>query len=406
METDNSEFITHDDQPAAGADVAPPRPVALDYASSRESYPWTLRTFVAPLVILLLTAAYAVACGPSYWQSSWPPLDRWSQGWSWVWIPAGAVFMLLVPRSRLTLIWIITLAVATSAAHSWTYPFATMNPVFRWDWGMWAGNMLVALPIHLLLTGIVGCGCGGLMQGLEMQPLLFGEHACWRTRRLPMILLGGCLAAVPVIVFGYATWNGHHDAANGIAAADRDWAAHEPVIWSRDEQSLRPCGASSTIASCLDPVLNIPLRKSWYRRFEPGYNAEMHRLMALGQPAWFSKYPRIADQDMLRMQQSSTMKQITAYPCTLSANLVIIQGSATLPWGTSISTGNNDVVIASRREWPLDWDGFDTDHPMFVGHLPEYPGIIFLRGSVRGYNSVIACNDDGWLLEVLLDQRF
>jgi hypothetical protein len=373
--------------------------IAIDYAPPHKRQPWTLRTVIPPLLIALISVAYAVACRPAYWQSSWPPLDRLSQGWSWVWVPGGPLFLLLVPRSRWTILWLAVLAAITGGIQAWTYPFATMNPVFRWDWGMWMSNMILALPIHLIGTGVAAGLCWGLLAIFDVQPLLFGGNRPVRTRLVPIVLVVACSAAAPLIAHGYARFNDHRDAAEGAAGADLDWANHEPVLWRRDSPMYRACG-ESWFACCLDPDLNIPIRQSWYRRFEAGYNAEILRLRAHDNPAWLAKFPRIADQDMINIQHSNDMKTITAYPYTLSANAVVICGSSNLPWGGSIDTGANAAIVETKHDSNQLWGSLDATQPVLVGQLSKYPGIHFIRGG----NTVIACSDDGWILETLMAQ--
>jgi hypothetical protein len=374
-----------------------PQRAVIDYASPATVRRWKLRAFISALLIALLAVAYALACRRAYWQSSWPPLDRLSQGWSWVWVPGAAIFLLVVPRSRWTLAWLPALAALTAGIHAWTYPFETMNPIFSWDWGMWFSNLTIALPIHLITTGIVAGLCWGLLLMLDVPPLLGGADRTLRSRLAPLVLMIACISAAPMIAYGYASFKEHSDAAAGTALADRDWASHEPVIWTHDIPLYRSCGDFS-LACDLDPELNIPLRQSWYRRFEAGYNAEIRRLLAANKPAWLAKFPRIDDQDMLRMKQSDGMKTVTTYPYTLSANAIIIRGSATLPWGDSISTGSNTALVETKHDSHELFNSLDASQPILVGQLAKYPGIHFIRDAT----TVIACSDDGWILETLM----
>jgi hypothetical protein len=374
----------------------PRRLVAIDYASPKTQQRWTFRMVISPAVIAVLAVIYALACRPAYWQSSWPPLDRLSQGWSWVWVPAAAIFLLLVPRSRWAVLWLIVLAVITGSIQAWTYPFGTMNPVLRWDWGMWIANLIVALPIHLIATGVVAGLCWGLLALFDIQPVLYGDHRSWRSRLVPIVLVVFCIAAVPLIAHGYAIINDRRDAAEGAAWADRDWASQEPALWSRSIPMYRNCG-DLTFDCGIDPDLNIPIRRAWYKRSEPGYNAESRRLLAHDKPAWLAKFPRIADQDMIRMQHSNDMKAIAAYPYTLSANAVVIRGDATLPWGGSIGTGSESALVETKYDFNELFEPLDTRQPVLVGQLSKYPGVHFIRNGT----TVIACSDDGWILEIL-----
>jgi hypothetical protein len=375
----------------------PQRMPVIDYASPSTKRRWKLQAFISASLIALLAVAYGLACRPAYWQRSWPPLDRLSQGWSWVWVPAAAIFLLLVPRSRWTLAWLPALAAITAGIQASTFPFATMNPVSSWDWSLWLSNLIVALPIHLILTGITAGLCWGLLAIFDVPPLLGGAERTRRSRLLPLFLVIACVSAAPIIAYGYARFNEHLDAADGVAQADRDWASHEPVIWSHSVPTYRSYG-EFTLACDLDPELNIPLRQSWYRRFEAGYNAEIRRLLAANKPAWLAKFPRIDDQDMLRMKQSDGMKTVTSYPYALSANLVIIRGDATLPWGGSIGTNPNTALVEARHDSNELFDSLDATQPILVGQLAKYPGIHFIRDAT----TVVAASDDGWIIETLI----
>jgi hypothetical protein len=333
--------------------------------------------------------AYAAVCAPSYNRQLWPPPDRIVEAWPWLWVFGIPIFTLLFPsggRSRITL---LLYALATAGCDAMTLPFFNMNPHSNPDLADAMGNLILfTLPIHLALTPILAGLCRLTFRLLGIaasDQVLVQSPGLWAGRAA---ILCGTIALAAAFPICYRHWMMNRDAAIGASIADGDWTNRKAGIFRNPNEAYHAVG-DLEFCSEFDPGTGFPLRESWSALYEPGYNAEVRRLASVrGTPSWadFSRFP--ADADMIAFLSATAMTRITSLPYSIGPNIVL--------------SSNNGAWIESKNQKDLmppgGWSGVD---PVFVGHMAKYRHLTFVRCG----KSVVACSDDGWVLESLTDDR-
>jgi hypothetical protein len=351
-------------------------------------------------VMAVGTVAYGIACYPAYGRSGWPPLDRLSEAMPWLWIFLIPIFTLIVPGNWFSRIALLSYALVTSAIDAWTFGFGTMNPHRRFDVDLWIENLIVAVPVHLVVTAGVALLSRGAYWVIGLSAGLEERSRKYRWGRIGLIASIVVLAAI--FPLGYRSYMSAQDADEGAQIADRDWANQKASIISGDKASFRELGGYEFFLF-FDLDSGFPLKQSWLGRWEPGYNAEIRRLVkSQGIPNWSLKSRFVSDADMVRMLTAQDMKKVTSYPYILSPNVVLLRGGGVTPWGQSVGSNSNYLDIQSRNQQmlPLPILGEEKD-PAFVGQLAKYPGTFLVRCG----KSVVVCTADGWELQAVLDDR-
>jgi hypothetical protein len=377
-----------------------PETPVIGYAPASLKPRLSLSHRIAIGVMAVGAVVYSIACYPAYGRSGWPPLDRLSEAMPWLWIFLIPIFTLIVPGSWFSRIVLLSYALVTSAIDAWTFGFGTINPHPRFDVNLWIENLITAVPVHVVVTAGVALLSRGAYWVLGLSAGLEERSRKYRFGRIGLIASIVVLAAI--FPFGYRSFMSAQDADEGAQMADRDWANQKASIFSGDAESFRETGGYEFFCF-FDADSGFPLKQSWHARWEPGYNAEIGRLIkSQSIPSWSFKSRIVSDADMIRMLTAQDMKKVTSYPYAMSPNVVLLRGGGVTPWGQSVGGYGNYLDIQSRNQevLPLPMLGEEKD-PAFVGQLPKYPGTFFVRCG----KSLVVCTADGWVLQAMLDDR-
>jgi hypothetical protein len=377
-----------------------PPPLAIDYASPLLHRRFSAECRAATGMLGLATVIYAIACAGSYSRSLWPPPPRFIEAPPWLWLFAIPIFTLMAPKGRFSVVALTMYALLTAVIDAATFPFDNMNPHVSMGIDLWIANCFATIPLHLAITAIIAPVSRALYWLAEIGPdSTEAPPSRWRRRAKIAVPVGMILMACAFIVV-YTSLAVAHDNAVGARMADAAWARNGAAIVTMQTDVGHSVGGYD-FDSCFDADSGLPFEESWYRLWEPGYNAEITRLLQQhGVPSWSHKSSLVSDSDLIAMLTATDMKRVSNFPRCLSPNLCLMWNGGITPWGDSY--GGAGVSIAARNQDPEVIPSFGgTSDPVFVGQRARYPGVIFVRNG----KSVAACALDGWVIQVFTDNR-
>lgn len=343
------------------------------------------RRTTAIVVLIIWTAVYAVACIPAYCRAGWPPMDHLWEATPFFWLFAIPLVILILPRDRFRRRVLLAYALATSVIDAFVM-MGGMTP-FLFSWTQWLGSLIFTALLHLILLSVLA-----LLSRLAFYLMDRLAVTRWMASKAKV----GIVVLAVVYPFAYRAIATASDANAGRQKADQDWADRKAGILTREPEVYHRADGFDFVCF-FDAESGLELKQSWFRNYEPGYNAEVqHLLSTRGIPAWSLKSHFVSDADMIAMLNSPNVKKITSYPYNVSPNIVLFRGGGTTPWGTTIGSDSQYLDIQSRNhdDVPLREMG-EEKVPAFIGHMAKYPGVYFIRCGT----SVVTCTEDGWVVE-------
>ena len=180
-------------------------------------------------------------------------------------------------------------------------------------------------------------------------------------------------------------WIAHKPARMGRAMAEEDWKR-------RDAKLLVPGGTLHppyqyrrgpfVFEYFFDRKTGLVVQTPSKRvsdRFCEAYNARILELMKLeGDPPWSvtGKFP--GDDEIIGLLNSPNVDRVDSFPYEVSPSIVICGPGRFCRWGHTSWSGDT-IRIETSRGATLGFGNLDT--PVYVGHLPEWPHIVFIRGA-------------------------
>jgi hypothetical protein len=339
---------------------------------------------------------YAILCAPAISARGYPPIDA---GWfavTFLWVAAIPLSLIFDTRpfpQRLRGLSIYCLATAFIDAGTATIvvPRHVTLP-----------EMLVMTifygPIHLLvgmLVEIVSQGVRRMARSM-FKGLSAGSMRLVQSAAFLVLVLLSC--SFP---FAFRAYNVADLRSRGRLQAEQDWNA------GRAEMRVGRGDYFGPVTHRFDPASGLKIRDRsdpFESPFSLAYRSRVAELLAeRGTPEWSMKKHIPADDDLVAMFDSRRMEKITKFPYEVNANIVLIRHGTISRWKTTFSNTSGFLAIATPQAFVgvgcdrcesserggyaafTFGDANDCDRPqnepVFVGRLPKYPQVIFVRSS-------------------------
>ncbi len=338
---------------------------------------------IIPLVIGAI--AYYVACSIEISRSQEPLPDIYWPAVAQLWIFAIPIFVLFARKGRYARFAIAAYAITTAMIRG----SSVIEPVmgqgwmapYRAGWFETAINTVVYSPIHLIEAMCVAV-CIRVLQKLGKKTSDKRAVGFKGSRGFifkASLVLAICLAAF-VTPTGYRRWVVIPCQVHGRTRADAEWANGSACQASPIDTDDR--ANILFLSSQYDFVNGLRIRmingSSYEEAFEQiAYGQRVDELIRLhGIPPWSRLSEFVAEADLVTIMTSTTLKPVTVFPSQITAGVVLKASNVV------------DGAIGTGFQYG------STPCPVFIGELPRYPGVKFLR---LGNEFVVVCTAQGVL---------
>lgn len=351
---------------------------------------------------------YAVLCVPAINARGYPPIDP---GWlavPFLWvaaIPLSLVFDARPFKKRFKglAIYCLVTAFFDAGTAGGVVPRHVTLP------GMLVMTIVYG-PMHLVVGMFVerlSQGIGGAARSI-LKRLWPGNIRLVQWLAFVVLVLLTC--GFPFAFRAYSIADSRH---RGRTQAEKEWNA------GRAEMYVAFPDFSGDVQHRFDPVTGLKIRERGYMsEYSLAYQARVAELLAKhGIPEWSMKKYIPADVDLVAMFDSKKMEKIKAFPHNVNENIILTRQGTVTRWNTTFSNISGFLAIATPQAFTgvgaarsdysrvdgrvtFAFGGGDNSYgpqnePVFVGRLPKYPQVIFVRS---GTDWIGAFHQSGELL--------